>query len=183
MSDIAVGCMAAWLTDWSLRRARTLHQRTLWLMQGLGWLPIAIFATWPHWHWIWPALRFLAHSGTDDTLLALGASLVCSAVALSASPGRAWTRPLRWFGRHSYELYLSHEFAVLAGVALLTRRFAPGASRSLVCAYVVVIVAVAAVLGWALAKFFSEPLNRKLRGARMAKPGRENSLPLLEPMS
>jgi peptidoglycan/LPS O-acetylase OafA/YrhL len=191
MSDIAVGCMAAWLTawwaGWTLGRRRTLRQRTLWLMQGLGWLPIAVFATWPRWHWMQPALRFVAHSGTDDTLLALGASLICSAVALSAGPGRAWTRPLRWFGRHSYELYLSHEFAVIVGVALLAQRFASGASRSssriLICAFVAAIVAVAAVLGWALAKWVSEPMNRKLRGARMAKPSREESLPLLEPTS
>jgi peptidoglycan/LPS O-acetylase OafA/YrhL len=186
ISDIAVGCMAAWLTDWILRRRRTPRRRILWFMQGIGWLPIAVFATWPRWQWMRPALRLVAHSGTDDTLLALGVSLICSAVALSARRGRAWTRPLRWFGRHSYELYLSHEFVVLAGVALLTQRFATGASRPLICAFVAAIVAIAAVLGWVLAKFFSEPLNRKLRGARMAepvKPSPEEPLPLLEPTS
>jgi peptidoglycan/LPS O-acetylase OafA/YrhL len=183
MSDIAVGCMAACLTDWSVRRGRTVRQGMLWLMQGLGWVPIVVFATWPRWHWIWPALRFVGHSGTDDTLLALGTSLICSAVALSVRPGRAWTRPLRWFGRHSYEVYLSHEFAVLLGVALLTQRFASGASRPLIFTFVTAIVAVAAVLGWALARFFSEPMNRKLRGARTAKPSSENSLPALEPTS
>lgn len=165
MSDIAVGCMAAWLTDWAMRRGRNLRQRTLWLMQGFGWMPIVVFATWPRWQWMRPALRIVAHSGTDDTLLALGTSLICCAVALSARPGRVWTRPLRWFGRHSYELYLSHEFAVIVGVSLLTERFAYAASRALICAYVGAIVAGAAVLGWALAKWFSEPMNRLLRGA------------------
>ena len=170
MSDIALGCLAAWLTDRGLRHRRTPRRRTLWLMQAIGWLPIAVFATWPRWQWGRPALRFIAHTGTDDTLLAFGTALICSAVALSARPGRAWTRPLRWFGRHSYEVYLSHEFVVLAGVALLTQRFAFGVSRPVICAFVAAIVAVAAVLGRVLARWFSEPMNRWLRGARMAEP-------------
>jgi hypothetical protein len=34
----------------------------------------------------------------------------------------AWlTAPVRWFGRHSYELYLTYEFLVLLGVMAFLR--------------------------------------------------------------
>jgi peptidoglycan/LPS O-acetylase OafA/YrhL len=85
-----------------------------------------------------------------------------------AVQGSPLTAPLRWFGRHSYEVYLSHEFIVIAGVELFAHLYPHGAPRPIVAAFVIGILALTAPLGWALAKFFSEPMNRKLRGALMA---------------
>lgn len=165
MSDIAVGCMAAWLTEAVRRSGRVPSARSLLWMQAVGWLPVLWFATWPRWHWLRPAGRLLGRSGTDDTLLCLGVGLIAASVALRQRPGRAWSAPVRWFGRHSYEIYLSHEFAVLAGVEYVQRRYPAAAPGSAVAAVVFVVLAASAAMGWALAKFFSEPLNRKLRGA------------------
>lgn len=169
MSDIAVGCVAAWLTDWVQRNGRVPRRRTLVLLQAAGWVPILFFATWPRWHWVHSASLLVAHSGTDDTLLALGASVVAASVVLSRTNGSRWTAPLRWFGRHSYELYLSHEFLVLAGVHLYARRFPNGSPRGVLAAFVIGIVLATAPLAWALARWFTEPANRALRGAAMAK--------------
>ena len=166
MSDIAVGCMAAWLTHAAMQSGRVLQRRTLLAMQVFGSLPLLIFATWPRWHWMRPGLRLIAHSGTDDTLLALGTCLIAAATTLARRPGARWTAPLRWFGRHSYELYLSHEFLVLIGVMLMLKKLpTSGAPRVTICVFVALILGACGLLAWALAKWFSEPMNRKLRGA------------------
>ncbi|HEX3927043.1 MAG TPA: hypothetical protein VHW65_03530, partial [Gemmatimonadales bacterium] len=120
---------------------------------------------WPR----WAVLRLLGRSGTDDSLLALSVCLVIAAVTLRRSHGLRWTAPLRWFGRHSYELYLSHEFVVMAGVALFAWKFPHGASRPVIGLFVLGIVLASAPLAWALARWFTEPANRWLRGAEMAK--------------
>ena len=165
ISDIAVGCMAAWLPQAALQARRAFARRILVWMQVLGWLPILWFATWPRWYWLRPASRFIGRSGLDDTLLALGTSLIAAATTLAMRPGLRLTAPLRWLGRHSYELYLSHEFLVLIGVPLMLGHLPTAHPRIVICAAVIAILTACALLAWALAKFFSEPLNRRLRGA------------------
>jgi peptidoglycan/LPS O-acetylase OafA/YrhL len=114
-------------------------------------------------------MQVLGRSGIDDTLLALGACLVLAAVTLGGGRGTVWTAPLRWFGRHSYEVYLSHEFVVMGGVAVFARWYPKSdAPRDVVAGFVVAILVLTAPLGWALARWFSEPMNRWLRGARAA---------------
>jgi peptidoglycan/LPS O-acetylase OafA/YrhL len=165
MASIALGCATAWVTDWLSKRG---VRRSWWLvtMQAAGWAAILLVAIWPSWHHLlWP----LGKSGADDTLLALGTCLVMLPTALRGAQGRWWSAPVRWFGRHSYEVYLSHEFVVLSVLSMYARWFTHGASRGVVAAFVVGIVAMTAPLGWALAKFFSEPMNRWLRGAAPAK--------------
>ena len=166
MASIAFGCLTAVLADRMKSHAWTC--RTLLSIGAAGWatiLLIAIWPTWPHWH----PLRLFGRSGTDDTLLALGTCLVMFAVALRGEHGSTWSAPIRWFGRHSYELYLSHEFVVIAGVALFVRLYPHGASRATVAAFVLGILTLTAPLGWVLAKWFAEPLNRRLRGAMPAR--------------
>jgi peptidoglycan/LPS O-acetylase OafA/YrhL len=163
MASIALGCLTAVIVEWARRRAISRWWR--WGCSALGWAVIVLIAVWPQWGW----MRLMGRSVTDDTLLALGACLVMFAVALNDRAGRWWSAPVRWFGRHSYEVYLSHEFVVIAGVALYARWFAHGASRGVIAGFVVGMVALTAPLGWTLARWFAEPMNRWLRGAEMAK--------------
>ena len=71
------------------------------------------------------------------------------------------TAPVRWFGRHSYEVYLTHEFAVILGVEMFLHWH--GTRPGL---WTVAITAATAPPGWAVARWFTEPMNRRLRGAR-----------------
>jgi peptidoglycan/LPS O-acetylase OafA/YrhL len=164
MASIALGCLTAYLVD------RLSHRpvRTVWLRVAeiAGWAGILLIAIWPR----WAVTRTLGRSGTDDALLALSVCLVMAAVTLRRKRGSRWTAPLRWFGRHSYELYLSHEFLIIAGVALYARLYPHHASRSIVAIFVVAMLLATAPLAWALARWFTEPANRWLRGAQMAKP-------------
>jgi peptidoglycan/LPS O-acetylase OafA/YrhL len=130
-----------------------------------GWAGILLIAIFPR----WPLTYTLGRSGTDDALLALSVCLVMAAVTLRRKHGSPWSAPVRWFGRHSYELYLSHEFIVIAGVTLYARLDLHRASRGMVAAFVVAMLVATAPLAWMLARWFTEPANRSLRGAVMAK--------------
>lgn len=177
MSDIAMGCIAAVLMNWFRRRKLILG--TSWLngLQCVGAAIIALILVWPRWR----VMHLLGASGTDDTLLALATAMVMVAVTLRRlqnpeAHSSPWTAAIRWFGRHSYELYLSHEFLVMAGVAIFAHYYPTPhgmklnpAPHAAIAIYVVCVVLLCAPLGWALAKFFSEPLNRRLRGAMPAR--------------
>jgi peptidoglycan/LPS O-acetylase OafA/YrhL len=163
MASIALGCLTAFVV--ARLSHRTLARTWLLATEATGWAGILLIAIWPR----WAVLRLLGRSGTDDSLLALSVCLVIAAVTLRRSHGLRWTAPLRWFGRHSYELYLSHEFVVMAGVALFAWKFPHGASRPVIGLFVLGIVLASAPLAWALARWFTEPANRWLRGAEMVK--------------
>jgi peptidoglycan/LPS O-acetylase OafA/YrhL len=173
MSSIALGCLTALLTQWLLARRVALSRSLLRTLAVAGTFLLFIIALWPlnpH------AVRsFLGRSGLDETVLALGTCLFMAAtVLLSAQPngrpGRVpglLTLPLRWFGRYSYELYLTHEFLVIWGVHLYLHFHAPGAPTppTSIAFFVVAILLATAPLGFLLAHLVSEPLNRRLRGA------------------
>lgn len=163
MNAIAMGCLAALLCD---RMSRGVGIRRGWIYsaEATGWVLIAWMATWPRWAWLQGASRFLGRTDLDDTVLPLGVCLVMVATVLRGARGGGWvTAPVRWFGRHSYEVYLTHEFLVLLGVkAFLSWHGArPGM-------WTVAITLLTAPLGWVVARWFSEPMNRWLRGARAA---------------
>lgn len=67
---------------------------------------------------------------------------------------------LRWFGRNSYEVYLTHMFAIWPMV-IFFQHFQW--SINLAPLLFLAIAAVAGILGYAVAHFYSEPLNHRLR--------------------
>ena len=163
MASIAIGCLTAYIVN----RVSNRPIRFTWLriVEVAGWAGILLIAIFPRWRLTYT----LGRSGTDDALLALSVCLVTAAVTLRHKHGSRWSAPLRWFGRHSYELYLSHEFIIIAGVAYYARHYHHGSSRAVIAALVIAMLLATAPLAWVLARWFTEPANRWLRGARMAK--------------
>jgi peptidoglycan/LPS O-acetylase OafA/YrhL len=163
MASIAVGCLTAYIVN----RLANRPMRSVWLriVEIAGWAGILLIAIMPRW-----ALTYtLGRSGTDDALLALSVCMVMAAVTLRRNHGSRWSAPLRWFGRHSYELYLSHEFIIIAGVAYYAHLYPHHASRGVIAIFVSAMLLLTAPLAWMLARWFTEPANRWLRGAVMAK--------------
>ena len=72
---------------------------------------------------------------------------------------------LRWYGRNSYEVYLTHMFAVWAMVILFWH-FKQSVNTAIWWFLAATILS--GILGWLVARFYSEPLNRLLR--RSAPP-------------
>lgn len=157
MSDIALGCLAALAADWFQQaRPRWATTRVLLGIEVAGAALMVLIVIWPPWRWV----KFLGRSGTDDTVLSLATCMVILGSVLRARPGRVWLAPVRWFGRHSYEVYLTHEFGVVWLSALYVR-----VHRGSPLAWIAAELGVAAVVGAAVARWYSEPMNRWLRGA------------------
>jgi peptidoglycan/LPS O-acetylase OafA/YrhL len=171
MDGIALGCLCALVTDRLGRRGAVWKKnwsRRLIAVDFLGAAMILLIAVWPPWHW----MGYVGRSGVDGTVLAVGACLVMLGSVLRGRNGSWLTAPVRWFGRHSYEVYLTHEFVVVWGTMLYIR-----VRRGPLSLWFLGILLVTAPLGWVVAKFFSEPMNRRLRGAHvLASRARERTV-------
>lgn len=104
----------------------------------------------------------LPKAGLDVTLLEIGTALTILGLTSPGTPSR-WTLPMRWLGRNSYEVYLTHMFVVTTGTTLYTALGKPIAWAPL---WFLGMFLAAAVMGDLVARFYSEPLNRKLRAKR-----------------
>jgi peptidoglycan/LPS O-acetylase OafA/YrhL len=110
----------------------------------------------------------LARSGLDMTVLAVGTCLIIAATARSARRSAAQStrraavvlEPLRWLGRRSYEVYLTHMFVVMAFFYLFV---AGGRPNAAVTPMFLAVIVISGLLGEIVARYFSDPLNRMLR--------------------
>lgn len=96
------------------------------------------------------------------TLLGIAAAVFLVAVS-RLSPGSIARRaggPLPWFGAHSYELYLFH-IVVLGIMVDLVPRAAMAPERKL--PMLALFFMLSAVFAWAVARFYGDPINRRLR--------------------
>jgi len=96
------------------------------------------------------------HEVWGFTLIALGTAVLAWG---SPSSRRGWA-PLNWLGGHSYELYLFH--IVVLGLLrdwIGRKHMQPGWKLP----WLLLFLGLSALVAWALARFYSEPLNRGLR--------------------
>ncbi len=125
MDGIALGCLTALVTHhMAARQTGALpagRRTTLLLVEYLGWAFMLLTALGPR--WFWRVLPFKADY--YGSLLACAACIVMETSVLRRA-GSDGVRPnpltalLRWYGRHSYEVYLTHEFVVVWGVLLFS---------------------------------------------------------------
>jgi peptidoglycan/LPS O-acetylase OafA/YrhL len=160
MGEIAIGCLAA-----SLARGHAMSrlQAKFLLLLGAGSMVFVLYFR----HAV-KALR-LYEFGLDMTVLSCGTAAVLVALSAMATPGRAtnqraWS-PLRWLGRNSYEIYLSHLFVVLPASLLWKRLGNP----TFILLFYASVILTCALLGELLARFFSKPLSQSLRAPAPAR--------------
>jgi peptidoglycan/LPS O-acetylase OafA/YrhL len=151
MDAIALGCLTALVIP-GLRL--TNLGRTVIALVGLSLLFVIVGASLAMERW------GLARLGIDMTLVAMGTCLVIASNAPPKSSAAAVMRPLIWLGRRSYEIYLTHMFAVVGLFVLFTRL---GKPQSGVPWLFGVTVVVAGLVGELVARLFSEPMNDYLR--------------------
>jgi peptidoglycan/LPS O-acetylase OafA/YrhL len=146
---IAIGCASAVAAHvWSLS---TFQRR---IIRWVGVLLLIQISVYP----LLPGLR-LGKLGIDVTVLALGTALVLAGLDVNASKVTG-NNPIAWFGRHSYEIYLTHSFVVVMGAQAF---YAIGSSPHMAPLWHAAMIAASGLLGWSTAKYFSEPLNKRLR--------------------
>jgi peptidoglycan/LPS O-acetylase OafA/YrhL len=160
MDGIALGCLTAMLANvWRANRWQLIALR----ISGALLIMLVMLAR-PLVNWL-----HLYQAGLDFTALALGTCLVMLAVAQENKVGRWPTGLVRWFGRHSYEVYLTHGFVMMWGIQIY---LAMGMSRMWGPAWYVIMFVASAVLGWMVARWYSDPMNRGLRrGLRFGTAG------------
>ena len=158
MDGIALGCMAA-----AFCARRRVAARWLTPMQIAGAAMMLLITTARP----WVRALHLYSSGLDVTVLAVGTCLVMIAIAQRDRPGSRITAPLRWFGRTSYEIYLTHMFLVTVGVAGFAAAKIPDAWEPV---WYLALLGASGLLGDAVARFYSEPLNRKVRSGARIRP-------------
>ncbi len=186
MDAIALGCLTALLTAHLAARQNSTWPRThkslLLLTQITGAAILITIAIGPRWFW----KLFPTKLDPYGTLIAFATCLVMLASTLRsqgsvlpsaariAKPMDRLTAPIRWYGRHSYEVYLTHEFIVI-GIVFLFLHFHPNpdsgstaphqAPVPQMVLWFATVLLLTVPLGYLTARFFSEPLNRRLRGA------------------
>jgi peptidoglycan/LPS O-acetylase OafA/YrhL len=102
----------------------------------------------------------LGRNGLNFTILAVGVCLVIAAASQSAWRSPKILAPLLILGQRSYEIYLTHMFAVVA----LFRAFVHFGKplRGVPLLFISAILA-AGLLGWGVSVFYAEPMNRFIR--------------------
>lgn len=120
--------------------------------------------------------RWLHHSGLDMTLLAIGTCMIIAAAAQTEWKSPRILSPLRMLGQRSYEVYLTHMFVVYALFNLFVSLGKPMGAVPVLFAAVILI---AGVLGNAVARFYSDPLNSLLRNRLGVEPNRLRLAPQL----
>ena len=102
----------------------------------------------------------LERAGLDMTVLATGACMVIVASAQAQCKRPRLLVPLIGLGRRSYEVYLTHMFVVFAFFQMFLNA---GKPMSAVPWFFIAVILVAGFLGEAVARTFSDPMNRRLR--------------------
>ncbi len=157
MDNVALGCLFALLTDRAAKNTRFVRSRWPLFCQALGTLLTLFIVVWD-WPKVllgWRVKRALGHSGTDVTVLGLGICLIMLGSVLRSTKGWRLTAPIRWLGRYSYEVYLTHEFVVMGTLSWFLRT-----KKGPVGIWIVAAVLLSAGLGFVLSRLFSEPTNR-----------------------
>ena len=155
MDGMAFGCIAA-LVSARVKLSERVLRASL-VAGAIIAMSIVVFCDEDNYH------VGLAKYGLNFTLLEIGVALMLIPLGKgignrTMSFGTSWLRAL---GRWSYEIYLFHMLPLIALIAWFKQSERPG--YAIVATYIVMLVASIA-LGFLIFRFFSEPLNRKLRG-------------------
>jgi peptidoglycan/LPS O-acetylase OafA/YrhL len=153
MDGIAFGCLAALVTA----RMR-LSQRTLRIAFALGAVIACLVLVTTN----EDSPTGLARYGLDITLLETWVAMMLLALGrgvgnATLSIGTSWIRTI---GRSSYEIYLVHMLVVL-GLMTLVKRLNP--TLAMIPSWYLAMLSLSVLLGLALSKYFSEPVNHRLR--------------------
>ena len=151
MDAIALGCLTAMLLS---RKPLSIVATRL-----CGWLGVLLVVF---------SLCFsvqaykwgLGRNGLNFTLLAIGVCLVIAAASQSGWHAPRLMKPLLALGKRSYEIYLTHMFAVLTLFAAFVHL---GKPLRLVPVLFLLAIVCAGLVGWAVSAFYSEPMNRWIR--------------------
>jgi peptidoglycan/LPS O-acetylase OafA/YrhL len=151
MDSIAIGCLVSF---WTFKKE--FSKVELWLFNSVG-LALILFAFLFNSKTFFPAINELS---LYQTILSIGVALILISSVRQKLFMRKVLYPITLYGRLSYEVYLIHMFVVYSGIRVYKYYGSPF-DYSLI--WLLGIVFIAGVLGGIVERYFSAPLNIKLR--------------------
>jgi peptidoglycan/LPS O-acetylase OafA/YrhL len=152
MDAIAMGCLTA-----IALHGRRLSRERLWLLGGVGGALLVFCLAFSRTAYAWIPER----TGLYMSVVGIGAAMLIAVAAQTGWRSSRFLSPLLLAGQRSYEIYLTHMFVVIAldGVFVAT-----GKAMWAVPLFFIGVLVIAGLLGEAVGRFYSEPMNRWLRG-------------------
>jgi peptidoglycan/LPS O-acetylase OafA/YrhL len=151
MDAIALGCLIALLASRIRFSSKTLLTFTI---TGLSWMSFILLFSIQAEKW------GLHRLGLDMTILAIGACLLMIVAAQTCWQAPWLLHPLLAMGQRSYEIYLTHMFVIFALFELFQQT---GSHPNTVPILFPATLFFATLAGALVARYFTEPLNRRLR--------------------
>ena len=151
MDAIALGCLTAMLLS-----GKTLSRTWVYACGLVGSALLVFSLCFSIRGYIWG----LGRNGLNFTVLALGVCLVIAAASTSSWRAPRILSPLLFLGQKSYEIYLTHMFAVMALFAAFVHFGKPLRGVPILFA---LAICIAGLLGWAVSAFYAEPMNHLIR--------------------
>src|SRR3990167_2780546 len=158
MGGIAIGCLAALFSN-----QRRISKKLFVILLSIGLFLFSLIFIFRH-------IAFelgLTKMNMNVTILEIGVGLLLIAMQEWYSNqnhrGATWLKPIRFFGRNSYELYLTHVFVIL-----LAARIVFHSTVEIFAEYAVILV-LCAIVGQGVSAYFSEPMNKFLRKKNLLK--------------
>lgn len=151
MDSIAIGClMAIWthkkeISSWLLKSFNVL---------GVVLIILVLFFKYDL------SLTALKDMYVYPTIISVGTGLVLISSVRQKLALRSFLYPIVWYGRLSYEVYLTHMFIVYSGIRLYKYYGSPLAYAPI---WLLGIIIISGLLGFVIEKYFSVPLNNKIR--------------------
>ncbi|HEX4021584.1 MAG TPA: acyltransferase [Acidobacteriaceae bacterium] len=151
MDAIALGCLTALFVS-----RRVLSQHVRWMLGSVGAVLLIFSLGFSIRAYRWG----LGRNGLSMTILALGTCMILAVAAQTQWRSPRVFRPLLTLGQRSYEVYLTHMFVVFALFGLFVMAGKPLFG---VPVLFVAVILCSGLLGELVARFYSEPMNRRLR--------------------
>lgn len=152
MGGIAIGCLAALFSH-----HKKISKKLFSILLSIGsFLFLLIF--------IFRHIAYeldLTKMNINVTLLEIGVGLILIVMqewySRQNRHGASWLNPIRFFGRNSYEIYLTHMFIIL-----LATRIVFYSTTDIFIGYAAILI-LCAIVGYIVSTYFSEPMNSALR--------------------
>ncbi len=151
MDAIAIGCLCALVSNQIKFDTK--------ILSALFWIGFSLFSL----------VFFFRHFsyevgitkiGLNNTFLEIGVGLILIVMQQRNKSGKSWTLFLRWFGRNSYEVYLTHSFIIiLFSLTIFNKHMS---DYSILLLYLLTII-LSGVAGQGISSYCSEPMNRWIR--------------------
>lgn len=151
MDGIAIGCLAALFAQYK-SNVLIKYKRIVFSLGLILFMLVSIFR-----HQVYQL--GLTSLGLNITIFEFSSALLILTISKYDSK---WSYILRWFGKHSYEIYLTHMFFVTSFSLLIFDASTSQSNIYIIFLYFSVLL-LSGCLGQLIAQFFSEPVNQWLR--------------------